>query len=395
MGSGKIKRDRTARLLRIQLLLGQYSEGLDIKTIARMCSTHVRTVYRDLEALETELNVPIWEEGKKRGIVEGYFLPPVTFNLSEAVTVFSCARLMYNHLRVCNPGMISAFMQLGSIMPQPLRKQIQNTISHIEKLPRNERRMNNYNKLLSAWLSQHSVVMHYQEYTYKDPIEVTVDPYFIEANTTKHYNYVVGYCHTDKSIGTFKIDRIVGVVFVDESLTFEIPSDFDVDEYRDTEWGTCANEKSETIKLRFSPGISKDIIERPWQSSHKIDNQPDGSIIIILKTKNSVEFCNWILSFGRDVEVLEPGELRKQMISYINSLKEIYTGDRTENSEPPKSKLLSHRGPGREFFRDKRKLDSDKIVLIRHKVLVEKQSVRSVAKQIGVSRNTVTKYLVE
>ena len=38
-------------------------------------------------------------------------------------------------------------------------------------------------------------------------------------------------------------------------------------------------------------------------------------------------------------------------------------------------------------------LRMDQVHVIRHKVLVEGQSVRSVAQQLGVSRNTVRKYL--
>jgi DNA-binding transcriptional MocR family regulator len=38
-------------------------------------------------------------------------------------------------------------------------------------------------------------------------------------------------------------------------------------------------------------------------------------------------------------------------------------------------------------------LRMDKVYVIRHKVLVEGQSGRSVARELGVSRNTVSKYL--
>ena len=38
-------------------------------------------------------------------------------------------------------------------------------------------------------------------------------------------------------------------------------------------------------------------------------------------------------------------------------------------------------------------LRMDQVHVIRHKVLVEEQSIRSVAREMGVSRNTVSKYL--
>ncbi len=40
-------------------------------------------------------------------------------------------------------------------------------------------------------------------------------------------------------------------------------------------------------------------------------------------------------------------------------------------------------------------LKMDQVHVIRHKILVEKKSVRSVARQLGLSRNTVTRYLTE
>ena len=79
--------DRTARLLKLQILLWQYPDGIKISEIARLLSVSSKTVYRDMNALEHELKIPIWEEGSKRGIAEGYFLPPIHFTLPEAVNI--------------------------------------------------------------------------------------------------------------------------------------------------------------------------------------------------------------------------------------------------------------------------------------------------------------------
>ena len=48
MGAHSKKRDRTARLLRIQVLLGQNPQGLKIRELAKLCSVDLRTIYRDL-----------------------------------------------------------------------------------------------------------------------------------------------------------------------------------------------------------------------------------------------------------------------------------------------------------------------------------------------------------
>jgi predicted DNA-binding transcriptional regulator YafY len=57
------KRDRTARLLGVANLLFQHPNGLTAPHIAALIGMNVRTVYRDLRAIESEVGVPIWQDG--------------------------------------------------------------------------------------------------------------------------------------------------------------------------------------------------------------------------------------------------------------------------------------------------------------------------------------------
>jgi predicted DNA-binding transcriptional regulator YafY len=324
MGKKMMKRDRTARLLRLQLLLWQQSEGLRAEEIAKRFQINIRTVYRDLQALESELDVPIWEKDRKWGIMEGYFLLPISFTLSEAMIVFLAIRLMYNHNHLYNPSMISTFMQLNSIVPQPLRKQIMNTIDQIEKLPKNETKINNFIKISGAWLSQHPVKIRYQELSNKEPVQLVLDPYFIESAAEGHSNYLIAYSHNNKSILTFRMDCIVGDVWVDESVEFEIPSDFDANDYLSSAWGSYTYEKSQLVKLHFSKKVAKAIRETSWHPSQKIELLKDGSMIMTLNVQNTLDFRSWILGKAEDVEVLEPESLRKQLIQASTGVYKMY-----------------------------------------------------------------------
>ena len=69
------KTDRTARLLKVEHLLYQNPKGLMIEEIARLCGVSKRTTYRDLKALESELSVPIWEEGVSAASPRVIFFP--------------------------------------------------------------------------------------------------------------------------------------------------------------------------------------------------------------------------------------------------------------------------------------------------------------------------------
>jgi predicted DNA-binding transcriptional regulator YafY len=323
MSKSSQKRDRTARLLRLQILLWQHPNGLGVEEIARRCLISKRTVYRDLATLESELEVPIWEDGSKRGIAEGYFLPPISFTQAEAVNIFLAVRKMQYFSPQGNSSVASTFMKLNTIVPPFLKRQIQNTIDHLDKLPRDERKTNNFNKLIQAWLSGHAVTIRYQEIYGQEPYDTTIEPYFLEPSARNRANYVIGYCREQKTIRTYVIDRILGEVKVEKD-TYVIPADFNIDDYLSSAWGAYADRQIEMVKLRFSKRISKAVKETQFHASEIIEMQKDGSLIATLKINNTGDFHAWIMSWGEDVEVLEPESLRLKMANSVRSLADIY-----------------------------------------------------------------------
>ena len=92
------KRDRLARLLAVASILyakGSTEQGVPVAEIARLTDMNVRTVYRDLRALEDELSVPIFQAGRGRyGIERKFFLPPLHLSVPEAIVLFLAARLI-------------------------------------------------------------------------------------------------------------------------------------------------------------------------------------------------------------------------------------------------------------------------------------------------------------
>lgn len=151
----------------------------------------------------------------------------------------------------------------------------------------------------------------------------TVEPYFIEPSARNRANYIIGYCRQRKSICTFTIDRIVGDVKIEPDV-YEIPADFNIIDYLGSSWGAFADKEIETVKLRFSKRISHAIKETLFHQSQMNEMQEDGSLIMTLKVNNTGDFHAWIMSWGKDVEILEPQKLRNQMLDVIRSLAEMY-----------------------------------------------------------------------
>ena len=69
------KRDRLARLARLVSILQAHPEGIRTADIATRVGMSVRTVYRDLTALQDELRLPVWGEDGVWGIDCGQGVP--------------------------------------------------------------------------------------------------------------------------------------------------------------------------------------------------------------------------------------------------------------------------------------------------------------------------------
>ena len=275
-----------------------------------------------MEAIESELGVPVWEEGPKRGIAEGYALPPISFTLSEALNIFLSARLMQNYSRRYNPHMASTFMKLNSVVPSPLREQIQKTIDWLNKQPRNDKQIVILGKLAEAWVSQHQVMIRYKTLEEKEPTERVIEPYFIEPAAPGHSSYVIAYSHRVHAIRIFKVERIEDIQILDD--TYTIPPDFDAIDYLSSSWGIVVDGEIEIIKLKFSPQVARIIAETVWHPSQVQEHQDDGALIMILKVTNTIDLRAWILGWGEEVEVQEPIELRKNIVKTAKALLGVY-----------------------------------------------------------------------
>ncbi len=327
------KRDRTARLLKLEMLLAQYPAGLEIGEIASKCSVSARTVYRDLVAIEQELGVPIWEKDGKRGIVEGFTLPTITFSTEEAMRVFLALRLMLNYSHEYDSYLESTFIKLNKLVPYPLNRLIQNCLRYMEKLPTNELIAKNLEILTDSWLSRHRVKFTFQELTDKCPIERIFDTYFIEPGMYSHSTYLIGYCHYLKSVTVYKTDRIIGKVY-SQNETYEIPSNFDAIDYLKSVWTMPWSRSLDglyDVKLRFNPRLQEVVKNTIWHPSQKIQTEKDGSTIMTLRVQNTLDFRAWILGWDSDIEVLEPVFLRERIIQICKELQSIYLPEKTKS----------------------------------------------------------------
>ena len=122
---------------------------------------------------------------------------------------------------------------------------------------------------------------------------------------------------------TFKTERIEAAELTDESYT--IPADFDANEFFGSSWGIVVEGEVKTVRLRIrEPEIMRIMDETTWHPSQVLEKQKDGSMIMTLRVTDTVDLFSWIMGWGEKIEVLEPSELREEVMQTARAMVKIY-----------------------------------------------------------------------
>jgi predicted DNA-binding transcriptional regulator YafY len=306
------KRDRLARLARLVSLLQAHPDGMRTVDIAARVGMSVRTVYRDLIAIETELQVPVWAVDGTWGIdQEKAFLPPLKLTQSEAMAVVLSARLMVRYADKYDPDLAAAFEKLEKVLPAPLAEHVERTIDGLSMAPRDERFNANVRLLTKAWAERRVVAIDYEPARYdagSTPRQATVRPYLLEPSLATHALYLIGFDEAREALRTFKIERIRAVSLTPR--TFEPPDPATTTSALRAAWDIIADQEPIEVILRFAPDVAGRVLETTWHPTQVVATEPDGSLCWRATVSGTIEIRLWILSWGDSVEVVAPRALR-------------------------------------------------------------------------------------
>ncbi len=142
-------------------------------------------------------------------------------------------------------------------------------------------------------------------------------PYLIEPSTETHALYLIGWDETRAALRTFKLERIRSLAVTAE--VFEAPADGVIEEALERAWGIIADQGPVLVALRFGPAVAPRVAETTWHPSQEVVGEPDGSLTWRATVSGTIEIRSWILSWGPDVEVLEPSALRAEVAGLLEA----------------------------------------------------------------------------
>jgi len=320
-----VKRDRTARLLRVEHLLSQHPQGLTAKQVAERVGVNVRTAYRDLRAIEEELGLPVWEEDGRFGALPSSFLPPLNLTLFEAVTLYLSARLMARFGDRRDDNVIRAFGSLAGVLPTPIAQHIYSTVAAIGDRPVDERYRRVFEALVRGWAEGKKVRITYAHLDpsgHRHETERTLAAYFIEPHPAGHSCYVLGADSLSGELRTFKIERIEQATVTDEF--FEVPDDFDARKLLRDAWIVTDEEPVEVRLLFHDANAAQRARENRWHTSQQEIDGENGKLELRFRVAGLLEILSWVLGWGSAVEVVAPDELRERVASIARDMASRY-----------------------------------------------------------------------
>ena len=160
--------------------------------------------------------------------------------------------------------------------------------------------------VLYQYISQNqSVEITYKSFKSDAESQFTISPYYL-----KQYNnrwFLFGWNHQFRNIQNLALDRIIAIKNSKETF---INNEIDFNEYFEDIIGVSNNleENAVKISIRLSDNILPYIISKPIHGSQKISGN-----ILNLELKLNYELESLILSFGENMQVLEPLVLVEKM----------------------------------------------------------------------------------
>ena len=302
--------NKTDRLLAIVLEL-QRKGRQRAEDLAETFETSKRTIYRDILAL-CEAGVPILSvPGQGYSLIEGYFLPPLSFTTEEATMLLLGSDFMAQNFDAqYRAAAKSAGHKIEGVLPETLRSDVQylrNNIRFIGSTATPDTREHALlQQLRRALLDRNTVRFCYHTRHRSDEQSAThtreADPYGLAYFLNSWV--LVAYCHMRRDIRNFRLDRIEDLEILPHAFTR--PDAFQLLQ------GERSQPRTMMIRALFDKEIARWVREGRSYYVTSEEETADG-LLVTLMIRQPSEILPWLLSWGSHVRIIEPDSIRERL----------------------------------------------------------------------------------
>ncbi len=322
---------RIHRLLEIITII-QSETGYNAKRLAERFGVAERSIYRDLEVLET-LGIPYYFDEATQGyrIRHDFFLPPVDLTLDEALALLALARHVGEREQV--PFMAPAgraIEKIRSQLPPALREPIERIASHVDirlaAASGADGVADVYELVRQAIATGRALRCCYESLEAREDPQRAEEVFRFEPYAllfSQRAWYAVGHHGGRDEVRKLKLQRFARCELTDQP--YEIPEDFSIAEHLGQAWRMIRGQERYDVELWFAPSFAETIADTHWHATQRVDWQDDGSILFRVQVDGLDEIVWWVLSMGPYCKVLQPRGLAERVRHLAEGVLRHYT----------------------------------------------------------------------
>ena len=286
-----------------------------------------KTIQRDLEYLQDELDAPIKYDSVRHGYYytePNFSMPAINISESDLFAVCIAERSLNQFRDTPLYGKLSSvFSKIKDSLPDKTSVKPAWVDDRILLFPEPTTKIDTkiWDTIAKGIRDNKRLSINYATPDRKSTAR-KVDPYYL-VNYKGEW-YLSSYCHARNSIRTFAVSRIKKAEILKES--FLMPEGMDKNKMFGDQFGIIWKEKHHKVRIRFTSEVAPYISERQWHPGQKIKQLKNGGLVIEFTTNHLNEVKDWILSWGPGARVLGPGELIDKVRKSLKEALEGYRG---------------------------------------------------------------------
>jgi predicted DNA-binding transcriptional regulator YafY len=291
---------------------------------ANICDS---TIEKDMFAMKMEHDAPI-KYSKRHG---GYYYEDPEFSINDIpLTEEDLSAIKFAANTLLQFRDVEMFKQFGnaidkivdrvSISSNPNDKELSHFVQFESAVSSGGNEF--LPQLLDAIRSNVEVTFDYSSFVTGKSKNRSVTPLLLKEYRNRWY--LVSFDKSKNDIITYALDRMKNLVLTD--IVVQKPVNFNPDDYFKFSVGISADNKSHPEKIIFKADnvAAKYIESQPFHSSQEIVKTGKNRSTFQLIVYISEELIRTILSFGGEIEVVEPQTLRDTLTNRINQMNAHY-----------------------------------------------------------------------
>ncbi|QDS88771.1 HTH domain protein [Rosistilla ulvae] len=310
---------RIARVLHVLNLI-QSRGRWNVSAIAKELGCSNRTIHRDLNVLEF-CGVPFYfsEEERCYRVRSDFRFPTLALTDDEVLGQAVATAITQAPGLDIGLGATPTTTRLASVSKEESKQIIADVISLVDvfdlKLADHSQHREILKTIQLALLDLNQVTGVYESPYEESPVKLTLHPY--RLCLVKQAWYVIGHIDGEKEAKTFRAARFKSLRQTE--AVADRPEKFDLRKYFGNAWSVYRGGKSYDVELRFDASIASTIVETTWHHTQTQKKHRDGSVTLKFTVDGLEEIGHWILGWTGKVKIVQPEELRNEIIRSLNA----------------------------------------------------------------------------